>query len=112
MAEIITGDDCRTFEKYLEPGTGAWTTMPEPDKAAYRKVHQRLEQIVREALAGDGLGEELDHRLTLGFNPSGGVRGDGPRTCGARSSRAAPRRSCRRSTSSSRTAARSWASRP
>ena len=69
MSEIITGDDCRTFEKYLEPGTGAWTTMPEPDKAAYRKVHQRLEQIVREALAGAGVALADVAAVVAGLGP-------------------------------------------
>ena len=79
MGKIITGNDCQTFEKYRGPGAEPWTAMSEADKALYRKVHQRLEQIVGEVLAADGLGEALDTCVTLGFSPSSGVRGSRPK---------------------------------
>jgi 5-methylcytosine-specific restriction enzyme B len=79
MGETITGNDCRTFARCREPGVGAWAAMPEVDKAAYLRVHDRLGQIMSGVLGGDGLARTLDGRLTLGFNPTGGVRGTRPK---------------------------------
>src|SRR4051794_13810876 len=79
MGEIITGDDCRTFERYQDTKASSWAAVPEADKAVYRKVHQRLGQVVSEALAANGPGEGFSTCLTLGFSPSGGVRGSRPK---------------------------------
>ena len=48
MAERITEADCRILSKYQEAGQGAWTTMPEEDKAAYRRIHDTLDQLIQE----------------------------------------------------------------
>jgi hypothetical protein len=52
--------------------------MPEADKRAYIKIHTRLEQIPTQTLGALPVAS-LDKCLTLGFNPTGGVRGNRPK---------------------------------
>ena len=52
--------------------------MPQSDKDSYLRIHTRLEEILRDTLKAlpDAA---FAGGLTLGFNPSGGVRGNRPK---------------------------------
>jgi MrcB-like, N-terminal domain/AAA domain (dynein-related subfamily) len=64
--------------KYEHAGKGAWTTMPETDKAVYVKIHQHLDEIAQHALRAGLDSTSFDYRLS-NLNPIGGVRGNRPR---------------------------------
>ena len=53
--------------------------MPQADKDSYLRIHTRLEEILRSALAALPDASSLGGDTTLGFNPSGGVRGNRPK---------------------------------
>ena len=76
---VILPEDVRVLGKYEHAAQGAWMTMPEADKKAYLRIHSGLQQILASTL--DTLPAEfsLDKCLTLGFNPTGGVRGNRPK---------------------------------
>jgi hypothetical protein len=76
---VILPQDIRVLGKYETASQGAWKNMPQVDKAAYLRIHRGLEQILVttfENLSSDFL---LDNCLTLGFSPTGGVRGNRPK---------------------------------
>lgn len=79
MPEPFGSDEFRILSQYQFAGQGAWTTMPEVDKSAYLKVHNRLEQILSATLEALPAGSSFDKSLTLGFRPVGGVRGNRPK---------------------------------
>ena len=72
-------EDCRVLAKYEHAGQGAWTTMPEADKASYLKIHAGLQQILASTVGDLPADFSLDKCLTLGFNTKGGVRGNRPK---------------------------------
>jgi hypothetical protein len=78
-AGMILPEDCLVLSKYEYAAQGAWTTMPTDDKSAYLRIHSGLQQILASTLSGVADGTTFDKCLTLGFNPSGGVRGNRPK---------------------------------
>jgi hypothetical protein len=79
LREPFGSNDLHVLSRYEHAGQGAWTTMPEADKEAYRKIHARLEQILAGTLSAFPGASSLDKCVTLGFNPTGGVRGNRPK---------------------------------
>jgi hypothetical protein len=79
LPEPFGSDDLQVLSRYEHAGQGAWTTMTESDKDTYRKIQDRLEQIVAATLSSFPDPTSLDKCITLGFNPSGGVRGNRPK---------------------------------
>ena len=79
MAEAFGTDDLRVLSKYENAPQGAWTTMPQADKDSYLRIHTRLEAILEKTLAALPDAASFAGGLTLGFNPSGGVRGNRPK---------------------------------
>jgi hypothetical protein len=79
MSEPFGIKELQVLSRYEQAGQGAWTTMPEADKEAYRKVHNRLDQILATTLRAFPGASFLDKCATLGFNTSGGVRGNRPK---------------------------------
>ena len=79
MSEPLSSKDIRVLGKYRNAGVGAWTTMPEEDRAVYRKIHERLAEVANHALAQADNADLYDHIATSGFKVNSGVRGNRPK---------------------------------